>query len=56
MLISSPYLYTHFAQFDWLKEKFYTSIKSRAEIFRIDFPSIDIFGNIWNILKFKYEL
>ena len=68
-LYTTPYFYTHFKQFDWFKEKFYTSIMSRAGIRRFLFffiiiffffffclppsPKNRIFVNICNILVTK---
>ena len=52
-MLLTPRLYTHFTQFDWLMETFYTSIKSRARNHLIYFLSASkktaIFDNICNI-------
>ena len=48
---------THFTQFDWLKDKFYNSIKSRARsVFLLPSQKIDNFGSICKILITKLEL
>ena len=48
-----------YTQFNWLKEKFYTSIRPEQEpIWSIFLPlsqKTDIFGNICNILMTKLE-
>ena len=53
-MFPTPHFYTYFSQFNWLKEKFCTSVKFRAPFRRIYFPSVISkewhFGNVCYIL------